>query len=167
MDIEIRKAAPSEAVLVSDVLTEAALWLRARGAELWSSDSVSLSRVAPEVEEGLYFLAWSGAASVGAMRLTWTDPFYWPEAVPGEALYVHRLAVRRAFAGGRASSALLVWAAAHAQAHGARFLRLDCQAPRAALRRVYERFGFALHSERALGSSVVARYQLTCCQDRP
>lgn len=156
----IRRAAPSEAALVADVLTEAALWLRARGDELWRPETVSVSEVAPDVCEGLYFLAWSGSDAVGTMRLTWTDPFYWPEGASGEALYLHRLAVRRSFAGGRVSSVLVLWAAAHARAHGVPFLRLDCEASRMALRRVYERFGFVLHSERPIGQSLVARYQL-------
>ena len=96
------------------------------------------------------------------MRLTAADPLFWPEAPHGEALYLHRLAVRRSVSGGRASSALLRWDLAHAGAQPVHFLRLDCEASRAALRRVYERFGFLLHSERAMGASFPARYQLAC-----
>ncbi len=157
---EIRVAAPSDARVVSEVLSEAARWLEERGIGLWSLEQVSVGAVAPDVASGLYYLAWSGPSALGAMRLTRSDPAFWPEALPGEALYLHRLAVRRAGAGGEVSSALLRFAATRATDLGARYLRLDCESSRASLRGVYERFGFQYHSERTVGRAHVARYQL-------
>jgi GNAT superfamily N-acetyltransferase len=162
MESEIRIAAPSEATLVSEILTEAAAWLEGRGIPLWSTSQVSLEAVSPEVRGGLYYLAWVGPVALGTMRLTTSDPAFWPEAAPGEALYLHRLAVRRAAAGGQLSSQLLRWAAGYATAIGARYLRLDCETFRHSLRGVYERFGFQYHSERVVRRAVVARYQLSC-----
>jgi GNAT superfamily N-acetyltransferase len=162
MESEIRVAAPFEAKLVSEILTEAAAWLDGRGIPLWSPEQVSPAAVSPEVQAGLYFLAWVGPVAVGSMRLTTSDPAFWPEAAPGEALYLHRLAVRRAAAGGRVSSQLLRWASGHARASGARYLRLDCETFRHSLRGMYERFGFQYHSERVVRRAVVARYQLLC-----
>jgi GNAT superfamily N-acetyltransferase len=162
MKLEIRVAAPSEAKLVSTILTEAAAWLEGRGIPLWSPEQVSLAAVSPEVQARLYYLAWAGPVAVGTMRLTTSDPAFWPEAAPGEALYLHRLAVRRAAAGGQVSSQLLRWASGQATAIGARYLRLDCETFRLSLRGVYERFGFQYHSERVVTRAVVARYQLVC-----
>lgn len=162
MELEVRAAAFAEVALVSEILTEAALWLRERGMVLWAPHEVSASRVAPDVQAGFFFLAWSGRTAVGTMRLTPSDPVFWPEAAQGEALYLHRLAVRRAVAGGLVSSGMLRWAVGHAAACGARSLRLDCEASRSSLRRVYERFGFSFHSECSVGPFVVARYELAC-----
>jgi GNAT superfamily N-acetyltransferase len=162
MESEIRIAAPSEAKLVSEILTEAAGWLAGRGIPLWSPEQVSVAAVSSEVQGGLFYLAWAGPAAVGTMRLTTSDPAFWPDATPGEALYLHRLAVRRAVAGGQVSSELLRWAASHAAAIGARYLRLDCETFRRSLRGVYEQFGFQYHSERVVRRAVVARYQLLC-----
>jgi GNAT superfamily N-acetyltransferase len=162
MELEVRAAALAEVALVSGILTEAAVWLRERGMPLWAPHEVAASRVAPEVQAGHFFLAWSGPAAVGTMRLTPADPVFWPEAAQGEALYLHRLAVRRVVAGGLVSSGLLRWAVGHAAARGARYLRLDCEASRPNLRRVYERFGFSFHSMRTVGPCMVARYELAC-----
>jgi GNAT superfamily N-acetyltransferase len=162
MESEIRIAAPSEAKVVSEILTEAAEWLESRGIPLWSPEQLSVAAVSPEVQGGLFYLAWAGPVAVGTMRLTTSDPAFWPEAAPGEAIYLHRLAVRRAAAGGQVSSELLRWAASHAPAIGARYLRLDCETFRHSLRGVYERFGFQYHSERVVRRAVVARYQLLC-----
>jgi GNAT superfamily N-acetyltransferase len=165
MELDIRAAALAEVTLVSEILTEAAVWIHERGMPLWAPDELSASRVAPDVQAGVYFLAWSGPAAVGTVRLTASDPVFWPEAAPGEALYLHRLAVRRAVAGGLVSSGLLRWAVGHAAGRGVRALRLDCEASRPSLRRVYERFGFSFHSERAVGPFVVARYELVCTRE--
>jgi GNAT superfamily N-acetyltransferase len=162
MRSEIRVAAASEAPLVSQVLSEAVAWLEERGIPLWSAEQVGEAAVAPDVARGHFVLAWHGDLAVGAMRLTPSDPDFWPEAAPGEALYVHRLAVRRVAAGGAVSSELLRWAADRAAASGARYLRLDCETFRARLRAVYERFGFQFHSERQVRRALVARYQLAC-----
>jgi GNAT superfamily N-acetyltransferase len=162
MELEVRQAAPAEAALVSELLVEAAGWLRERGTPLWEPDQIGTAQVAPDVEAGLFFLARSGPEAVGTMRLAATDPRFWPDATPGEALYLHRLAVRRAASGGGTSSALLGWAAQHAASRGAQYLRLDCETCRPSLRKVYERFGFVFHSERTVGAAVVARYQLAC-----
>jgi GNAT superfamily N-acetyltransferase len=158
--LEIRRAVPAETGLVSEILTEAALWLRSRGMTLWQPEQLTPEQTEPDVRNGHFFLAWRGTDAVGTMRLTPSDPRFWPDALPGEALYLHRLAVRRAFAGGPVSSALLRGAVARAAAAGAAFLRLDCDRERPRLRRVYERFGFSFHSERDMGGIVVARYQL-------
>jgi GNAT superfamily N-acetyltransferase len=121
---------------------------------------VSLAAVSPEVRDGHFFLAWTGPVAVGTMRLTTSDPAFWPEAAPGEALYLHRLAVRREASGGRVSADLLRWAATRAAALGARYLRLDCEISRHRLRGVYESLGFQYHSERTVRDVLVARYQL-------
>jgi GNAT superfamily N-acetyltransferase len=77
---------------------------------------------------------------------------------------VHRLAVRRAFAGQGVSVALLEWTVDRARTLGKRYLRLDCDADRPRLRALYERFGFRLHSYRQVGSYYVARYELQILQ---
>jgi GNAT superfamily N-acetyltransferase len=88
------------------------------------------------------------------------DPEFWPDAEPGQAVYLHRLAVRRRYAGGELSTSMLNWIVARARELGRQYVRLDCAADRPALRRVYERFGFRLYDERNMGAFVVARYQI-------
>jgi GNAT superfamily N-acetyltransferase len=161
MNIAIRRASEFEAPLVSEILAEAATWLEHRGMPMWAPDDVSIRGVENDVNAGNFFLAWSDQVAVGTMCLTESDPLFWPDALPDEALYSHRLAIRRARSGGHVSSALLRWALDQARVRGVRYLRLDCEASRPSLRRIYERFGFSYHSDRAVGSFVVARYQIS------
>jgi GNAT superfamily N-acetyltransferase len=162
MEIEVRQVAPSEAPIVSEVLTEASLWLQSCGISWLSRDAIATSSLEAEVRAAQYYLAWSGKSAVGTMRLTSTDPLFWPEFGPGGVLYLHRLAVRRAASGGSVSSALLGWACSHASTRGARCLRLACDASQPRLRQIYERFGFSFHSECTIGTFIAARYEISC-----
>ena len=82
-----------------------------------------------------------------------------PDVPQTESAFVHRLAVRRRFAGGGISSALLDWAVERARLLGRDYLRLDCEASRPRLRAFYERFGFRHHSDREVGPYYVSRYE--------
>jgi GNAT superfamily N-acetyltransferase len=162
----IRRATEADLPLVSSVLNEAAAWLAARNAAIWHPDELAAAMLAPDVHAGFYYLALQSgealqaAEAAGVMRLTSEDPLFWPEAAAGEALYVHRLAVRRTFAGATVSQTLLRFAAAEAKRRRCPALRLDCIASRPKLRALYERFGFRFHSERHVGPYHVARYEL-------
>jgi GNAT superfamily N-acetyltransferase len=98
--------------------------------------------------------------AAGTVRFQLEDEEFWPDDPGDHAAYVHRLAVRRNFAGGAVSAALLAWALERTRALHRRVLRLDCDADRPGLRAVYERFGFRLHSFRQVGPYYVARYEL-------
>lgn len=73
--------------------------------------------------------------------LQWADPTFWPGA-DDDAVYVHRLAVKRSYAGRGIGERLLDWAAERAVEAGRAFVRVDCMTENAALRRYYEVLGF-------------------------
>jgi len=157
----VRLAKREEAALVSGILTEACHWMERSGMALWRPEQLTEAQIAPDVAAGRFFLAWSRSGeALGTVRLTPSDPLFWPEAGPDEALYLHRLAVRRSAAGGLVATALLRFAADRARAAQLPFVRLDVDAARPRLRAVYERFGFRHHSDREVHGLVVARYQL-------
>ena len=163
--IEVRQAAAGDAGLVADILREASTWADARGGHdvLWQLDELDVARLAGEIARGQFFIAWSvdaaGAEAAGVVRFQLEDEEFWPDDPGDHAAYIHRLAVRRKYAGGGVSSLLMAWAADRARAMG-RVLRLDCDADRLRLRAVYERFGFTLHSYRQVGPYYVGRYEL-------
>jgi GNAT superfamily N-acetyltransferase len=158
--ITITQALPGEAEVVSSILLEAADWLRERNMPMWSRDELSTEQIAIDVAEGYFFLARRGDEAAGTIKFQLQDTLFWPDTPPDEAAFVHRLAVRRAFAGGQLSALLLRWATERALNAGRRFLRLDCEASRPRLRAVYERWGFRHHSDRQVGPYFVARYEL-------
>ncbi|HYF50502.1 MAG TPA: GNAT family N-acetyltransferase [Planctomycetota bacterium] len=160
MNLTFRRATLDDADTVAAILCEAALWLESRGSSLWRSASMTADAVRPDVEAGLFFIASDGGSPVGVFKFQLEDKPFWPEMAVGDAAYVHRVAVRRSYAGKGVSSAMLNFAAERARSLGLKWLRLDCDAKTPKLRAVYEKCGFQYHSDKDMGAFVVARYQL-------
>ncbi|WGV28546.1 GNAT family N-acetyltransferase [Halotia branconii] len=159
MYISIRQATIQDTMIVSDVLLEAASWLQQRGIPLWHDSEVSPASISEDIAEGLFFIAeWAGEPA-GTIKFQLEDLLFWPDISQEESAFVHRLAIRRRYSGGKVSSALINWAIEYAQALGRCYLRLDCQASRLRLRAVYESFGFRHHSDRQMGAFFVSRYE--------
>jgi GNAT superfamily N-acetyltransferase len=159
IETQIRQAAPQDAAAIADVLAEAAQWLQQAGMPLWRTDELSPASIAADLSTGLFFLAEDAGAPVGVVKFQLEDPIFWPDAPANDAAYIHRLAIRRRYAGTGLSTALLHWAVARAQEYGRSYLRLDCEASRPRLRAIYERFGFRYHSDKQVGPYHVARYE--------
>ncbi len=162
--LRIEKATLADVPAVATLLQEAALWLANGGRPLWGAEEVGHERVLRQVTAGGYFMAHAGEAGgaplAGVMRFELDDPHYWPEIAPGTSAFVHKLAVRRAWAGQGVSTALLDFARERARTLQLSHLRLDCVADRTELRTIYERFGFVLHSVVHKGNWALARYEL-------
>jgi GNAT superfamily N-acetyltransferase len=155
----IRQATPRDTETISSILSEAAQWLIQSGTPMWKGDELSPARIADDVTNGLFCVAECDGEIAGTIKFQLEDTLFWPDVSQAESAYIHRLAVRRRFAGGVVSSAMMRWAVERARALGRRYLRLDCEASRARLRKVYEEFGFRHHSDRHVGPYFVSRYE--------
>jgi GNAT superfamily N-acetyltransferase len=155
----VRQATMQEAELVADILSEAARWLEQSGIAMWRGEELLPERIAAEVETGLFFIAECDGDEAGVIKFQLEDKLFWPDIPPSESAFVHRLAVRRRFAGRKVSTALLTWAVERTISLGRSFLRLDCEASRPKLRAVYEKFGFRHHSGKKVGPYFVSRYE--------
>jgi GNAT superfamily N-acetyltransferase len=158
--IHIRQAGPADVLVVDAMIREAAAWVDALGVVMWEDGELDAGRIRTEVLGGMFFLAAIEGEPAGAIRFQLEDPLFWPDRPAGEAAFVHRLVVRRAFKGHGVARALLEWAMRHARAQGRQRLRLDCDANRAKLRALYESCGFRLHSYRQVGPYYVSRYEI-------
>lgn len=158
-DIQIRQATSTDVPAVVAILNEAAQWLEQQGMPLWRTGELEPERIAAEVGAGLFFLVECAGEAAGTVKFQLEDPVMWPDAEPGSAAYIHRLAVRRAYAGRGLAEAVMQWAVDRTRELGLPCLRLDTEASRTRLRAVYERFGFRYHSEMQSGPYLVARYE--------
>ena len=163
--ILIRPATFADADVIVETLSEAAKWVEELdGTIMWVEGELEEERVKAEADAGMFVLAEMDGRAAGAMRFQLEDRLFWPDLDVADSAFVHRLAVRRTFAGQGISTALLEWAINRARTLDKRFLRLDCDAERTRLRAFYERFGFRLHSYRQVGSYYVSRYELQILQ---
>jgi GNAT superfamily N-acetyltransferase len=136
---ELDLARPGEARAVSEVLQEAARWITTWRSQLWDPELLGEDFAAPFVEQGQVIAARTGEAIAGVVILEPEDPLFWPDYPTGGASYLHKLAVRRAYAGMGLPAALIGHAAGLAKAQGRTALRLDCHPD---LVRVYAALGF-------------------------
>jgi hypothetical protein len=130
-------AAPGQVDEVLAVIDEAAAWLRGRGVEQWPG-RFERSWVEGAVRRGETWLALAGGTVRGTVTLDHADSVW--DDLPGAAVYVHRMAVRRSAAG--LGAVILGWAAGIARQQGREALRLDCVASNGRLRAYYEAAGF-------------------------
>lgn len=130
------------AVAEADALIrEAADWLIAKGEPLWGPNETSHGELERVAKEGELVIARMDGEAVACMYLHKEDTLFWPHMRPGEAFYIHRLAVKRKYAGRGFAHAMLAWAADEARAQGRPFLRLDCE-PRPKLMALYKSANF-------------------------
>lgn len=139
--LTIRAAAPEELDEVLDILSEAAAWLASRGIDQWPA-RFPRQQTAERIDRGDVYLALVDDEPAATITLdTWADPEFWDHP-PDDAGYVHRMAVRRKYAGHSLGQTLLDWAGEHVAATGRRWLRLDCNKDNRQLQNYYLQLGF-------------------------
>ncbi|MDM9381475.1 GNAT family N-acetyltransferase [Chlorogloeopsis sp. ULAP01] len=159
MSFSVKQAQPKQGDLVSEILLEAISWMDTHGISLWRRDEIMPDLLQPDVEAGLFYLAWDEEQAVGTIKYQLEDELFWPDVPKGESAFIHKLAVRRAYSGGVISNYLLKWAVEKSKSQGLQYLRLDCDAARPKLCSVYEKFGFQKHSTRQVGRFCVMRFE--------
>lgn len=157
--ISVRQATLEDIKTVSDILNEAASWLEQRNMKLWGEQEISTKVVLFDIKSGLFNIAFYEDYAAGVVKFQTEDMVFWSDIPHQDSAFIHRLAVRRSFAGGLVSKALMRWAVNRSRQLGKRYLRLDCDAERQSLRSVYEKFGFRHHSNKQVGAYFIARYE--------
>ena len=103
----IRQATRQDTEKVAEILCEVVRWLEQSGIAMWRRDELVPSRTAADVDAGLFFIAECDSEAGGVVKFQLEDEQFSPDMLRGESAFVHRLAVRRRFAGRGISSALL------------------------------------------------------------
>ncbi len=125
--------------------TDASRWLSALGTDQWAKPFPA-SHILGSIRRGEVYLAKEHPEKDAAATITLdrdADPSLWtPDEVAQGALYVHKLAVDRAYAGTGLGTRLLDWAGDEAAQRGARWLRLDAWTTNSRLQEYYRAHGF-------------------------
>jgi GNAT superfamily N-acetyltransferase len=144
--------------VIERLVDEAAKWLRGKGTNQWADPWPDLDgrnkRIEDDLAHGRTWLLWDDNDDVAVATITIdavdpVDPWrnqIWPTAwLAEEALYVHRVVVRRSHAGRELGAMLLDWASGVAERQvGSPLLRVDVWTDNTALHQYYEDHGFEL-----------------------
>jgi GNAT superfamily N-acetyltransferase len=143
----IRVAGTEDLNVVATVLEDAGRFVHSLGIQAWPSgtfteqDGWGRQQLQDALRVAGLFLAEVDGEPAATVSLFEVDERFWAGAAL-DALYIHKLAVARRFAGLGLGRAIVEWSAVRARAAGKRFLRLDCPRDDDVLRRYYERAGF-------------------------
>lgn len=137
----VRRATEADIGETVDVLREGAAYMRTVEAPAWDDARIGPDFVASLVGARELIVASSEGRIAGCLAMQTRDGIFWADRPGDDAFYLHKIAVRRAFAGQGVVDALIEWVCAEARATGRAFLRLDC-ANKPRLRARYERLGF-------------------------
>ncbi|MFI4972968.1 MAG: GNAT family N-acetyltransferase [Caulobacterales bacterium] len=138
---DIGFAGPEAASAATEILREAARWLIERDRALWSPEQFSIQDTADHAARGALVVAREDGVEVACMFADTSDPVCWPDRPEGSAFYLHKIAVRRSFAGRGWSRRLVDWAGDEARRRHIPALRLDCD-PRPELIGLYRSLDF-------------------------
>jgi GNAT superfamily N-acetyltransferase len=158
MKIEIVQANPNQVAEVSEILQEVAVWLENKGIKMWEANELAPEDIENQVKNGMFWLAKIENEFAGCIRFQTVDAEYWDDVPHTDSAFVHRVAVKRKFAGKGVAIAMLDWAKSKAELLNKRYLRLDCD-QREKLVKFYESQGFKFHSEKIRTPYTVNRYE--------
>jgi predicted N-acetyltransferase YhbS len=155
--VNVRPAGHEDAEMVAQLLDEATRWVGELGYEQWPLP-FPRDQLAAAIDRGEVYVVEDEGDAVATVTLLWDDPMYWGEQ-PSDAVYVHKLAVRRDRAGRGIGSAIVAWANAEAVEAGRDFLRLDCLGDNPGIRDYYEQLGFEHRGDLILGGRQMSLYE--------
>jgi ribosomal protein S18 acetylase RimI-like enzyme len=141
------------------IMREAAQWLAETGKPLWKPEELTKKMLLEDITEEDIYIGRENDIPAAAMILRWHDPYFWPQIGPNQSGFIHKLSVRRAFAGRGLAAEMIAFAEAECQRRNIDWLRLDCAADRPKLSRLYEESGFIQADQRMMGRYNVAFFE--------
>jgi GNAT superfamily N-acetyltransferase len=143
-----------QAAAIGELGEDARHWLRGKDTDQWSvpwrGPQGPAQRILRDIAEGRAWIAWDGDLAVATITVGFEVPLaapdtpVWPaSALSEKALYVHRVIVRRVYAGRGLGAGLLDWATGFGlRTIGTPLLRIDVWTDNWALHDYYRRQGF-------------------------
>jgi predicted N-acetyltransferase YhbS len=155
--VNVRLATAGDISVIASMLDEATAFVKTKGRDQWR---VPFPRreLREAVGRGELYVVHLDREPAATFTLLLDDPFFWG-ARPPDAVYLHKLAVRRVFAGRRLGEQIVEWVLRDALGRGRDFVRLDCQRDLPGIRDYYERLGFRLAGEKEKGQRAWALYE--------
>lgn len=157
--MQLRRIQESELSALRALRVQAAQWLQSKGIAQWNPEGFTEQHTRTDFAQHALYGLWDGEVLVGSFRLQESDPEIWPEALPGEALYLHCLVVARSRAGEGWGGYLLNQAMSLVASAGVTFLRLDCWDRNETLRQYYTSQGFTRCGEVGESGWKVTRFE--------
>lgn len=127
------------------IMREVATWGRSQGFRIWPEEWLTKEELLTKETKTEHFCVGQvEGVNACAFVLQDSDSEYWPDKVPGEAVYLHKLCVRREFAHRGMTKLVLEAIKEECLSRGIRYIRLDTGLDEKAVRKIYLNAGFKI-----------------------
>lgn len=127
------------------IMKEVAAWGREKGYRVWPDEWLTPEElITPDAQPENFCIGSIGKEAACAFILQWADSDYWPEAPKYEAAYLHKLCVRRKFAGMGIMRLVVDAVKEECQKRGVPYIRLDTALDEKKVRKLYLNAGFKI-----------------------
>lgn len=143
------------------ILREVSQWLTNSGQELWELDTLTEANLVDDYTRGNCYVLYLDGVPAATFILQWKDPLYYDDVPDNTAGFIHKVAIRRVFAGQNLFTAILDFCQAECLKRGIHEIQLETDATRPKLMTFYERNGFTPTHQRTIhefGQTFVCQY---------
>ena len=141
MNLEVKKAKTSDALLVAKILAEATKYKLDHQDSSWGSETFTIEEIKHYMKTSTVYVVFLNAEAVATFALQWEDEQIWGPQPPN-AGYLHRLAIKDGFHGQELGKNIINWVLGEVAKNDRLFLRLDCNASNTKLCDYYKNLGF-------------------------
>lgn len=135
----------NEMHIAISIMKEVAAWGREQGYRVWPDEWLAPEElVTPDAQPENFCIGSVYGEIACAFILQWTDSDYWPHAPEYEAAYLHKLCIRRKFAGMGMAKLVVDAVKAECLKRGVRYIRLDTGLDERVVRKIYLNAGFKI-----------------------
>ena len=124
------------------IIQEVGQWLIDSGQTMWGPGTLTADNLIGDYTRGNCWVMYADAVAAATFILQWEDPLYYPDVPPNTVGLIHKVAIRRQFAGQNLFQPILDFCKRECLKRGINTIQLETDATRPALLRFYERNGF-------------------------
>lgn len=124
------------------IVQEVGQWLIDSGQVMWGPGTLTADNLIDDYTRGNCFVLYADDTPAATFILQWQDPLYYPDVQANTVGLIHKVAIRRQFAGQNLFQPMLDFCKAECLKRSIREIQLETDATRPALLRFYERNGF-------------------------
>lgn len=138
----IENAVSTDLPMICQLFEEAIAFLRANHFIGWTSYDQEF--IKSDIERGLLFKVVNNNEIACIFSICFNDELIWREKETGNAIYLHRIVLNRAFSGEKLFSKVLEWAIKFAKERKLDYIRMDTWAENDKIVAYYKSYGFIL-----------------------
>ena len=154
--LDIKQATKNDISIIEDIFFDVIRWMDEKDiSNKWNSENIKWKNLKKDYKISDFFILYYNKYPAGCIAITDEDRTYFSNCKKGENIFLHKMAVKRNYAGNDLSRYLIDYAKKYAVENNKKSIKLDCNMKREKLRELYEKNGFVLVGEYDCGNNYI------------